>query len=92
MSLRKQLLEEIGRQREAAELEATRAVRWTLVRCAATCVGWMLVGLYLLGWSMHTTDVQYGRMAFYGGLIVGNGGMLYTLLATYRRLEKRGDV
>ena len=92
MSLRQQLLQEIGRQREAAELEANRAVRWTLVRCGAMCFAWMLVGLYLLGWSAHTGDEQYGRIAFYSGVIVGNAGILYTLLATYRRLEKRGDL
>ena len=92
MSIRQQLLEEIGRQREAAERETRRSVRWALVRCGALCVGWTLVGLYLLGWSVHTTDEHYGRIAFYSGVIVGNAGILYTLLATYRRLEKRGDV
>jgi len=92
MSLRQQLLEEIGRQREVAELETRRAVRWTLVRCGALCVGWMLIGLYLLGWSAHTGDEHYGRIAFYSGVIVGNAGILYTLLATYRRLERRGDL
>ena len=92
MSLRQQLLEEVGRQREVAEFEARRGVRRTLVRCGALSVGWMLLGLYLLGWSVHTTDEHYGRIAFYSGVIVGNAGILYTLLATYRRLEKRGDV
>ncbi len=92
MSLRQQLLEEIGRQREAAEVETTRAVRRTLVRCGVLCVAWMLVGLYLLGWSAHTSDEHYGRIAFYSGVIVGNAGILYSLLATYRRLEKRGDL
>lgn len=92
LSLRQQLLEEVGRQREIAELEARRAVRRTLVRCAALCVAWMLLGLYLLGWSAHTTDEHYGRIAFYSGVIVGNAGILSTLLATYRRLEKRGDL
>src|SRR3712207_8562431 len=45
------------------------------------CVGWMLLGLYLLGWSAHTSDEHYGRIAFYSGVIVGNAGILYTLLA-----------
>lgn len=92
MPTRMELLEEIGAQREAAEREARRGVAWALVRCGARCVGWMLMGLYLLGWALHTTDETYGRMAFYGGLIVGNAGILYTLLATYVGLEKRGDV
>jgi hypothetical protein len=92
MPSRKELLEEIGRQREAAEHETRRAVRRTLVRCGVTCIGWMLAGLYLIGWAMHTTDEGYGRVAYYAGVIVGNGGILYTLLATYRRLERRGDL
>jgi hypothetical protein len=92
MPLRKELLEEMGRAREAAELETERARRRELVRAAALCVAWMLLGLYLLGWSMHTTDFAYGRIAFYGGVIVGNAGIIYTLLNTHRRLEKRGDL
>jgi hypothetical protein len=92
MPLRKELLEEMGRAREAAELETERARRRALVRAAALCVAWMLLGLYLLGWSMHTTDFAYGRIAFYGGVIVGNAGIIYTLLNTHRRLEKRGDL
>jgi hypothetical protein len=41
---------------------------------------------------MHTTDYTYGRIAFYSGVIVGNVGIMFTLLNTYRRLEKRGDL
>jgi hypothetical protein len=52
----------------------------------------MLLGLYLLGWSMHTADYTYGRIAFYSGVIVGNCGIIFTLLNTHRRLEKRGDL
>lgn len=92
MPLRRELLEEMGRRREAAEREAERAVRRELVRAGALCVGWMSLGLYLLGWSMHTVDEHYGRIAFYGGLLVGNGGILFTLLNCYRRLERRGDL
>jgi hypothetical protein len=92
MPLRQQLLEEMTRRREAAELEAERARRRELVRAALLCVGWLLLGLYILGWSMHTANYDYGRIAFYGGLIVGNGGIVYTLLRTHRRLEKRGDL
>jgi hypothetical protein len=92
MPLRKELLEEMGRSREAAELETERARRRELIRAALLCVGWMLLGLYLVGWSMHTTDYLYGRIAFYSGVGIGNVGIVYTLLATYRRLEKRGEL
>ena len=92
MPLHQELLEEMAHRRETAEREAQRAVRREMLRAGLLCVAWMLLGLYLLGWSVHTTDEQYGRMAFYGGLVVGNGGILYTLLSSYRRIEKRGDL
>lgn len=92
MPTRKELLAEIAQQREAAESETRRAVRWALVRCGVACIGWMLAGLYLIGWALHTTDEHYGRISYYGGVIVGNAGILYSLLATYRRLEQRGDL
>lgn len=91
MPLRKQLLEEMGRAREAAEIEADRIRRRDMIRTGAACVMWMLLGLYLLGWSMHTTDDRYARAAFYGGVIIGNAGIIFTLLRAYRRGEQRGD-
>ncbi|MFN2567389.1 MAG: hypothetical protein ABR499_20520 [Gemmatimonadaceae bacterium] len=91
MPLRKELLEEMARAREAAELEAERVRRRDMVRTGALCVMWMLIGLYLLGWSMHTTDDRYARLAFYSGVIVGNTGIVFTLLRAYRRGEERGD-
>jgi hypothetical protein len=51
----------------------------------------MFLGLYLLGWSVHTTDDRYGWLAFYAGLILGNAGIVFTLLGAYRRGEQRGD-
>jgi hypothetical protein len=92
MTLRRELLEEMARVREAAEAEAERGRRRELVRAGLLCIAWMIIGLYLLGWSMHTSDEHYGRIAFYSGVIVGNSGILYTLLDTYRRLENRGDL
>jgi hypothetical protein len=91
MPLRKELLEEMGRVREAAEVEAERVRRRDMIRTGALCVMWMLIGLYLLGWSMHTSDDRYARPAFYGGVIIGNAGIIFTLLRAYRRGEERGD-
>jgi hypothetical protein len=45
----------------------------------------------LIAWSAHTTDEVLGHAAFWGGLGLGNSGIIYTLLAAYRRGEKRGD-
>lgn len=91
MPLRKELLEEMALTREAAELRAERDRRRDMVRTGAMCLVWMLIGLYLLGWSMHTTDDRYARPAFYAGVIVGNAGIVSTLLRAYRRGEQRGD-
>jgi hypothetical protein len=91
MPLRKELIEEMIRAREVAELEAERVRRWDLIRTGALCVAWMLFGLYLLGFSFHTTDDRYARPAFYAGVIVGNAGIVFTLLRAYRRGEQRGD-
>jgi hypothetical protein len=45
----------------------------------------------LIAWSAHTNDETLGNAAFWGGLGLGNSGIIYTLLAGYRRGEKRGD-
>ncbi len=91
MPLRRELLEEMGRTREAAELEAERVRRRDMVCTGVMCVVWMVIGLYLVGFSMHTTDDRYARPAFYAGVIVGNAGIAFTLLRAYRRGEERGD-
>jgi hypothetical protein len=91
MPTRKELYEAMGRERDTAELEASHARRRDAIRTGALCVAWMLLGLYLLGWSVHTTDDRYAWLAFYGGLMVGNAGVVFTLLAAYRRGEERGD-
>jgi hypothetical protein len=55
---------------------------------ALACLGWCAVGLGLIAWSMHTTDEIWGRRAFYAGVGIGNVGIIYTLLAAYRRLDR----
>jgi hypothetical protein len=59
----------------------------TLGRCAA----WMAVGLAMVGWALHTTDLTWAGAVFWGGLIVGNSGILVSLALAYRRGEERGD-
>ena len=92
MAQRILLLADLAGVRSAALSVAERARQRELVRTGLLCITWMMIGLYLLGWSMHTSDEHYGRIAFYSGVIVGNAGILYTLLNCYRRLEKRGDL
>jgi len=91
MPLPHELLQEMGRRRAAEHVEARRVTRRDLIVTAALCVLWVMLGLLLVAWSLHTTDLVLGRAAFYAGLGVGNGGWLFTVLAAYVRGETRGD-
>ena len=91
MPLPQAILEELAAKRRAENAEASRDTWRDWVRTGLQCVFWSAVGLYCLGWSFHTTDPSYGRAAFVAGLGIGNGGIIFTLLAAYRRGERRGD-
>ena len=91
MPLPTHLLEEMAARRRHEAVQADRDRLRDHVRTALLCVVWCCVGLYLLGMAFHTTDVELGGMYFLGGLAAGNGGIIFTLLAAYRRGERRGD-
>lgn len=77
-----------------ARLEADRRTeaeqRRYMAVTALRCVAWSALGIACILWSAHTTDMAYGRMAFYFGVLVGNAGILWTLSAAYLRGERRG--
>jgi hypothetical protein len=79
-----------ARNRRLAE-QADGDRRRDLARAALACLFWLVAGLGCMMWSFHTTDEGYGRAAFYLGLGLGNGGIVFTLLAAWRRGERRGD-
>jgi hypothetical protein len=61
---------------------------------AKTCVHmvfWVLVGWVFIGFSAHTTNVIVGKVFFWTGFALWIPGVLFALLAAYRRGEKRGD-
>jgi hypothetical protein len=91
MPLPDHLLEEIGRRREDEAREADRDKLFDYVRSAIMCVLWAAAGIVCIMWSAHLTDMQWAWAAFYSGIGIGNGGVIFTLLGTYRRGEKRGD-
>ena len=92
MATRRELYEQMGRRNAAAEQRARGDDRRWMLRAGASCVAWCAAGLFLLGWSMHTPDEQLGRIAFWGGLLVGNGGIFAALLgALARRGGDAGD-
>lgn len=81
----------MAQQREREHLAAERDKLRDYVRSALLCIVWLLVGLVLIGYALHTTDELIGRISFWAGLIVGNVGMVTTLARAYLRGERRGD-
>src|SRR5260221_11271176 len=85
-------LERIAEERLAAEREATHAQRWELFRACGECVGWCFIGLFMMGFAVHTTDAQLGGVLLVGGMLIGYVGMFTSLLFSYRRAHDRGDL
>jgi len=91
MPLPKAVYEEmIARHAEAARL-ASRIRFWAAVRTVAFCWCWALGGMVLLGLAFHTSNLILAHVAFWSGLTVGNGGVLFTLVAYWRAAASRGD-
>jgi hypothetical protein len=49
-----------------------------------------VVGILLMFWSFHTTDTRYASLCFWGGIGLGDAGMLWTLIRARHDAEKRG--
>jgi hypothetical protein len=56
-----------------------RARFWFAVRVACTCVLTTGIGLFMMGWALHTTDMEMAQLAWTAGPIVGNGLTLVVL-------------
>jgi membrane associated rhomboid family serine protease len=91
MPLPAELLEGMAERSRAAETRARWDLRIDLTLTALACVAFSALGIALIGYALHTTDPWIGRIAFWSGLAVGNSGIIFTLLAAYRRGESRGD-
>ena len=85
--LRKGIEDRSRAERELARRDTLRDLAFT----ALQCVGWVALGLFLVAWALHTTSATWGRIAFLSGIAIGNGGWIFTMLAAYRRGERRGD-
>jgi hypothetical protein len=86
----KRLRDEMSVARAVERERSAGDRRRMVVKTALACVAWMAIGVYLLAWSMHTRDVDTGRMFFYAGIGIGNGGILFTLVYAYAKGERRG--
>ena len=82
----------VGPRIESPSARASRRRRRrALIARVAGCVGSLLAGLALMGLGMHLDDPSWGRIAFLSGLLVGNGGVLVTLLVSYERARRDGE-
>lgn len=84
-------LEKFVERNADADAKAERARRNEWLVTATGCVGWAAAGIWCVMWSFHTSDEALGGVAFFAGLGIANGGVIFTLLAAYRRGERRGD-
>lgn len=91
MPLPAELLEGMAARSRASEMRARWDLRLDLTLTALACLAFSAVGILLIGAALHTTNEWTGRIAFWGGLGLGNSGIIFTLLAAYRRGERRGD-
>jgi len=91
MASRRELYEAMAHQRAEEADEASHETVRDLAVSAALCVVWAALGIVCILWSAHTTSLFYGKVAFFSGIALGNGGVIFTLLGAYRRGEKRGD-
>ena len=55
------------------------------------CLGSAAAGAGLMGLALHTSDARWGEIAFWGGLLVGYGGIFLTLLISYQQAQEEGD-
>ena len=76
---------------EAAHHAARSETYRDLVRTCGHMVFWVLAGWICIAFSVHTSRLALGRVLWWLGLALWIPGVLYSLLAAYRRGEKRGD-
>lgn len=76
----------------ASELVVRRSLRRVFARAVLLCVLWLVLGLALIAWAVHTTDYENGIIAFWAGLLIANGGIVITLLVSYHRAITEGGL
>lgn len=91
MPLPPDILEELARKRRAESRLANRDRVQDFALTVLYCLLWAAAGLACIAVSAHTTVMWFAKAMFWTGLGVGNAGILFTLLAAYRRGEQRGD-
>ena len=74
----------------AQERAVRRELRRVYARAVVLCLLSLLAGLACIAWALHTSDRESALLAFWIGLLIGNGGMLVTLMVSYHRAMDEG--
>jgi hypothetical protein len=82
-----ELVERHEREHRSAQAETRR----DMLRTSVHILFWTLAGLALSGFALHTDDRDIGMVFWIGGRLVWVAGVGFSLLAAYRRGERRGD-
>lgn len=69
--------------------EVERRRFWFAVRVVLGCFASTGLGLFLMGWAMHTTDVEMAGLAWVAGPVLGNG--LTLLILGYAAIKWERD-
>ena len=83
--------DELVASHERAYREARSETFRDLLRTAGHLGIWVCSGLSLLGLALHSSVHMTGMVFWWAGHAVWLGGVSFSLLAAYRRGEKRGD-
>ncbi len=83
-------LEERALELERLEMETRSQKRSLYLRYGCEYLLWFVVGLFLMFWSFHTSDSRYAGLAFFGGIGLGDAGMLMTLIRARKEAERCG--
>jgi hypothetical protein len=65
------LVDQAEARREVEE-SYDRSRFWFAVRVSLACIATTGVGFLIMGWAMHTTDAEKGRVMWILGPIIGN--------------------
>ena len=83
-------LEERALELEQFEKAMRSQKRSLYLRFGFEYVVWFFVGLSLMYWSFRTTDSRYAGLFFFGGIGLGDAGMLLTLIRARKEAERCG--
>ncbi len=84
-------LDAMGQRRYEQEVDAQRARLRITIRGALECVAWCAVGLAAIAWALHSTDVPRAKIVFAAGVVVGDAGVLITMLRVWLALDGADD-